>query len=54
MNFCMQLLLFTFVATKQERQEFRIYWRYQRQEWVRRHIIDDAPPGYDDEDIDPR
>lgn len=43
MNFCMQLLLYATVATKQERLEMREYWKYQRQEWVKRHIIDDDP-----------
>lgn len=52
MNLCLQLLLYTFVATKTERQEFKDYWRFQRQEWVKRHIVDDAPPGYDDENKD--
>lgn len=53
MNICLQLLLYTFVATKEEKIEMKNYWRYQRQEWVKRHIVDDAPPGYDDES-DPR
>lgn len=49
MNICVQLLLYATVATKQERYDMREHWRYQRKEWVRRHIIDEAPPGYDDE-----
>lgn len=43
MNICMQLLLYVSVATPQERQQFKEYWRYQRQQWVRAHIIDDDP-----------
>lgn len=49
MNICLQLLLYATVATKQDRYEMRAQWKRGRQEWVRRHLIDDAPPGYDDE-----
>lgn len=47
MNICMQVLLYVSVATPQERQQFREYWRYQRVQWVKAHIIDDDP--YDEE-----
>lgn len=43
MNICMQLLLYVSVATPQERQQFKEYWRYQRAQWVKAHIIDDDP-----------
>lgn len=42
-SICLQLLLYVSVATPQERQEFREYWRYQRSQFIKRHIVDDAP-----------
>lgn len=43
LNICLQLLLYVAVATPQERQEFKEYWRYQRKLWVTKHIIADDP-----------
>lgn len=53
MNVCLQLLLYVTVATKSERVEMRTHWRYQRHQWVRRHIIDDYPVDENGREIEP-
>lgn len=45
MNICMQFLIYA-VVSKSDRAELRAHWRERRQEFIRRHIIDDDP--YDD------
>lgn len=43
MNICFQLLLYITVATPQEKIQFKEYWRYQRKQFIERHIIADDP-----------